>query len=490
MAEQHPNQIVVESCTIRKFDSKGTFCYEDNITPDMIISYDFMESIESPTISGQLLVSDSNNFINDFPIEGGEEVVMKFNHSFDTDAIEYRLRVYKIAGRISKDKMQTYNLMLVSQEFLVNESIKMQDPLDGNSESLTIKLMREKLNSSKQIYSEPSRFKVRMVPQNMRPFDIIAKLIKKSVSSKTTYGATRESGNNSKSEEQIKGSAGFFFWETRRGYNFFSIDALCDVSTDQTFIYKRKGKKDKEPKPQLQSAEWGPYIETIANVNAADDSRFKITSFEFDGEIDIATSLRMGKYSSRMIFWNHSTGQYDEYVYNINDSYDNMAHLGGQSRPSSVPGNIDELSDKPTRIMSAILDPETWQDEAKVVDPDVPDVENPTEYADWTKYYAAQSVTRVGLLSNQEATMKIPVNPMICAGDKVSVLIQSKRSDAERKIQQYDTESSGVYLVKQATHTFDFVNSFTGNGYTTLRLFRDSYGTDLEPSNRGETKDK
>ena len=490
MTEQHPNQIVVESCTIRKFDSKGTFCYEDNITPDMIISYDFMESIESPTISGQLLVSDSNNFINDFPIEGGEEVVMKFNHSFDGDPIEYRLRVYKIAGRISKDKMQTYSLMLVSEEFLVNESIKVQDPLDGNSESLTIKLLREKLNSSKEIYSEPSRFKVRMIPQNIRPFDVIAKLIKKSVSSKTTYGAKREKGNNSKSEEQIKGSAGFFFWETRRGYNFFSIDALCDVSKDQTFIYKRKGKTDKKPKPQLQSSDWGPYIETIANVEVVDDSRFKITSFTFDGEIDIATSLRMGKYSSRMIFWNHSTGQYDEFVYKINDSYNNMAHLGGQSKPSSVPGNIDELSDKPTRIMSAILDPETWQDDPKVVDPDVPDVENPTEYADWTKYYAAQSVTRVGLLSNQEATMKIPVNPLICAGDKVSVLIQSKRSDAERKLQKYDTESSGVYLVKQVTHTYDFVNSFTGNGYTTLRLFRDSYGTDLEKSKRGETKDK
>ena len=490
MAEQHPNQIVIESCTIRKFDSKGKFCYDDSITPDMIISYDFMESIESPTLSGQLLISDSNNFINDFPIEGGEEVVMKFNHSFDGDPIEYRLRVYKIAGRISKDKMQTYSLMLVSEEFLVNESIKVQDPLDGNSESLTIKLLREKLNSSKEIYSEPSRFKVRMIPQNIRPFDVIAKLIKKSVSSKTTYGAKREKGNNSKSEEQIKGSAGFFFWETRRGYNFFSIDALCDVSKDQTFIYKRKGKTDKKPKPQLQSSDWGPYIETIANVEVVDDSRFKITSFTFDGEIDIATSLRMGKYSSRMIFWNHSTGQYDELVYKINDSYNNMAHLGGQSKPSSVPGNIDELSDKPTRIMSAILDPETWQDDPKVVDPDVPDVENPTEYADWTKYYAAQSVTRVGLLSNQEATMKIPVNPLICAGDKVSVLIQSKRSDAERKLQKYDTESSGVYLVKQVTHTYDFVNSFTGNGYTTLRLFRDSYGTDLEKSKRGETKDK
>ena len=189
-----------------------------------------------------------------------------------------------------------------------------------------------------------------------------------------------------------------------------------------------------------------------------------------------------------MIFFNHSTGAYDEYVYKIRDSYDNMAHLGGQSQPSFVPGNTDDLSDKPTRIMSAILDPETWQDDPKVVDPDVATTTKPTEYADWTKYYAAQSVARYDLLRNQEGILKIPPNPLICAGDKITLLIQSKISDALKTKKPYDMESSGVYLVKEVTHTFNFVNAGSGRGFSTLRLFRDSFGTDIEPSNHGKVK--
>ena len=188
-----------------------------------------------------------------------------------------------------------------------------------------------------------------------------------------------------------------------------------------------------------------------------------------------------------MVFFDHSTGKYDEYVYKIKDSYDNMAHLGGQSTVSLVPGNTDELSGKPTRIMSAVLDNETWYDDPEVKNPDDPKVENPTEYADWIKYYAAQSVARYDLLKNQEGTLKIPPNPLICSGDKITLRLNSKLPDALKGETPYDKESSGVYLVKEVTHTFNFVNGGTsGTGYSTLRLFRDSYGTDVDPSAHGE----
>ena len=178
---------------------------------------------------------------------------------FDKDPVKYSLRIYKVSGRTIDGKKQTYSLMLVSEEAIINESVKIQEPLDGNPESLTIKLLREKLLTNKKVMSEPSRFKVRMLPGNMRPFDIIAKLIKKSVSSKTTYGQSRETGDASKSEQQIKGSAGFFFWETRRGYNLFSVDALCDVSKGQDFIFKDKQNGEKEKKPKLETQSLGPY---------------------------------------------------------------------------------------------------------------------------------------------------------------------------------------------------------------------------------------
>ena len=85
--------------------------------------------------------------------------------------------------------------------------------------------------------------------------------------------------------------------------------------------------------------------------------------------------------------------------------------------------------------------------------------------------------------------MKIPPNPLICAGDKITLLLQSKSSDAVKTEKPYDMESSGVYLVKEVTHTYNFVNSGSGKAFSTLRLFRDSFGTDIEPSNRGKVKE-
>ena len=252
MTEQHPNQITLLKFVISKSDGSNPV----KLDTDMIISFDFMESITSPFTSGQLLLSDSKDFMNELPIEGGEEVQISFKHTFDEDAIKYNLRVYKVAGRVLNGKKQVYSLMLVSEEAIINESVKIQEQLDGNPESLTIKLLREKLLSNKEVFSEPSRFKIRMVPGNKRPFDIIAQLIKKAVSPKTNYGQSTTSTESSKSDEQvIKGSAGFLFWETQRGYNLFSVDAICDTSKEQTFAA-----------PKLKSESWGPYVETISNI--------------------------------------------------------------------------------------------------------------------------------------------------------------------------------------------------------------------------------
>ena len=155
-----------------------------------------------------------------------------------------------------------------------------------------------------------------------------------------------------------------------------------------------------------------------------------------------------------MVFFDHSTGKYDEYVYKIKDSYDNMAHLGGQSTVSLVPGNTDELSGKPTRIMSAVLDNETWYDDPEVKNPDDPKVENPTEYADWIKYYAAQTTARFDLLQNQKAKFTIPGNPHISAGDKINILIPNKLPDELKKEKPFDEETSGVYMVREVSHMY------------------------------------
>ena len=458
---------------------------------DMVIAFESTESVGSPFMTGSLTVSDSKNFINEYPIEGGENISIEIQSTFSDAPIVYKFVISRIANKIVKNIKQAYTLMLCSPEAIINETVRVLDPLEGTSENIVKKLLgKEYLASTKELYSEPSRFSVKMNASRDRPFDIIAKLLKKSVSVKTNYGGTN-STNTTKTAQQIKGSAGFFFWETRRGYMFFSIDALCD-SADGKFSAPRLNfvreltEKSGEDLFNPDISAWGPYKEAIANTDLDRDQRFLISEAGMKSEIDLMQSFRKGKYSSVMIFFNHSTGAYEEYVYKLKESYDNMAHLGGQESVSLVPNNEKgELSDYPTRVMTMILDHESWFNEPGIANPEDPNATDPNKFADWQKYYMAQGVARAELLKNQEAKVNIPGNPLICAGDKIDLKIQSKLADKLRKKQPFDLETSGVYLVKEIRHLFNFLDGNNGTCKTTLGLFRDSFGVKEVPSNHG-----
>ena len=496
---QNSSEFKLKKCTISYGDGSNTTSL---LSGDMIAAFSFHESIVKPFVAGSLMLSDSTGFLTNFPIQGGEIVDIEVSTSFDEQtnkgqATKYKLKVMRIAARTIKEKMQIYTLAMISEEAFVNEIVRLEDPLSGKPDELVTKLVREKLKSSKEIFVEPCKFSVKMLPAKRRPFDIIGDLTQRSISGNATYTNKktktgkvsnkrgREVGSTYGLEKEIKGTAGYFFWESLRGFNFYSVDALCSLpKLDKEGNYKEG--TEEFPAKDLRSKPWGPYEEVIANLDNGKDQRGIVSNFKFKTEVDVIASLRKGKYASVMVFFNMSTGQYEEYTYKIKQSYDAMSHLGGQDSISLIPTSQEELSETPSRIMSAILDHEAWYNDPDIADPDSAATDNPSEYADWIKYYAAQTVARYDLLANQEADLTIPGNPSISAGDKVSVLVLNKVSDKLKVKKPYDEETSGVYLVKEVSHKYDRLQGGNGNMTTVLQLFRDSYGmTDLK-SNRGE----
>ena len=496
---QNSSEFKLKKCTISYGDGSNTTSL---LNGDMIAAFSFHESVLKPFVAGSLMLSDSIGFLTNFPIQGGEIVDMEVSTSFDEQtnkgqATKYKLKVMRIAARTIKEKKQIYTLVMISEEAFVNEIVRLEDPLSGKPDELVTKLVREKLKSSKEIFVEPCKFSVKMLPAKRRPFDIIADLTQRSISGNATYTDKktktgkisnkrgREVGSTYGLEKEIKGTAGYFFWETLRGFNFYSVDALCSLpKLDKEGNYKEG--TEEFPAKDLRSKPWGPYEEVIANLDNGKDQRGIVSNFKFKTEVDVIASLRKGKYSSVMVFFNMSTGQYEEYTYKITQSYDSMSHLGGQDSISLIPTSQEELSDTPSRIMSAILDHEAWYNDPDIADPDSAATDNPSEYADWIKYYAAQTVARYDLLANQEAKLTIPGNPSISAGDKVSVLVLNKVADKLKVKKPYDEETSGVYLVKEVSHKYDRLQGGNGNMTTVLQLFRDSYGMSDLQSTRGE----
>ena len=317
------------------------------------------------------------------------------------------------------------------------------------------------------------------MPRRMRPFDIIAELCLKSVGEKgssTTIVKNKRGRVTKETTETIKGSAGFFFWENKRGYNFFSVDTLL----------AEDGSKFKSDRYSYEA--WGPYIERTANTDDVPevDERSNILEASFGSQLNVMESLRLGKYGSMIAFFNHSTGEYEEYLYNAGENYDNMSHLGGQESTNLLENDGTDLTELPSRIMSVYIDHESWYNKGWPASPEDSNAKSPTPFADWQKYYAAQALTRYEFLKDQFATVQIAGNSGICAGDLVDLRLSNKMPTSVTKDEPFDKESSGLYLVEEVTHEYSKFENANGRFITTLRLMRDSYGMKDRISSHGK----
>ena len=443
-------------------DKKGN----DQSITTLCASFSYGEKITSPFVSGSLVVIDSAGAFDLIAFSGGEKVSITLTDTIKNnqtqDDVLYELYVWKVGNRFVQDQKQHYTLGLISREAIINEGLRVQSPLQGKPEKIIDEdLLKGVLKTSKDVFTDPSQFEIKLLPNRRRPFDIIHSITSKTVPQQKKWGTGTISANSA--NESINGTAGYFFWESKKGFNFYSIDALC--------------KLDNEDRPP-----WGPYVDVPANDDYA-DPQFTVLRANFTSEIDVMSNLRVGKYSSLMIFFNPSTGQYDEYAYNLKDSYEKMEHLGS-GELDLIPTSEIELSEYPTRFMSTILDHETWFAGATPADPESEAGSSaPAPFADWQKYFTAQSLSRYTSLTNQRATVVIPGNSEICAGDLVDIQLKSKLPTDDRNKEPYDLESSGVYLIDEVIHQYSRASGANGKFETTLVLLRDAYGVPDTDSN-------
>jgi hypothetical protein len=437
----------------------------------LIYNISYSESVLSPYVGATMSIADSGGLINSLPIKGGETIQISIKTSSSEEPVDYIFSVWTIVNRYTKNQEQAYTLGLISPEGLNNEFYRIQRKLEDRMDSIVIDILRNEIKTTKNINSEQTLYAASLIPTNRRPFDIIHSIALKSVPASAQIFTTV--GDNKSGMKTLNGTAGYFFWENKRGYNFFGIDSM--VSRDPI---KGSGGKVLYDVPP-----WGPYVERVVNRGDGADERFTIISANFRSELDLMTSMRKGKYSSLMVFFNHSTGQHEEFLYSVSNAYQSMKHLTSQNKPNLLPvqGSADKtVADYPTKIMSFMLDHETWYNEPDIASREEQDgSENPSRFCDEHKNFAAQSVMRYELLKNQTATVVIPGNSEICAGDKIDIKLTNKTPNENQKQEPYDPESSGIYLIEEVTHTYEATVSANGRFTTTLRLMRDSFG-DIE----------
>ena len=432
----------------------------------LVIEFSIYESINNPYILGEIIVEDTTvNLLANLPIQGREIIELNLKtETFSDTTYTYKLDVSGIDARIISGRQQVYKLNLISRAGMVNEGIRVSGILEGTADEVVRKMLTENLEVEKDIDAESAKFKQKWLPSLKRPFDFIYQLapITVSGSAKSPVGGTSEERSttegegstslNTKNLSKLSGSAGYLFFETHDKYVFKSLDKLASDGNDEfggeavKYTYK-----------------YG-----IANTEGTESTtNLNILDYTFANELDILKQLRQGLYSTLCIFFDVNSCTYEENIYPIEDTFDQMAHLGSATK---LPEGQKILAGHATRVMTQMINNELFHDTPETAGSD------DATYKDYYKYSIAQSNARYKLSSNQQLNIVVPPNLTIRAGDKLELLFPNMTSDEDRKTNPYDEEHSGNYLIKNIGYNFIMRGAQPRTGTTNITLIRDSFG--------------
>ena len=401
----------------------------------------YYEDIFSPNITASIMVVNTGNTIegkdgkmttiyDGLPLRGGERVVMKIagntdlNEGLDFSKSSLYWHVKSVNNVLINEQQESFILNLVPREAITNETSRVGKKYPASSSiSDSVKdIVKKYLKTQKKIECDKTQNPYGFLGNLRKPFTILMWLASKGVPGTV-------SGEDA--------TAGYFFYETQDGYKFKSIDQLI------------------EDEPYENEYEYSSGV--VANEDSND---FKVLSFQASKNQDLMEQLKRGAYCSHRIYFNPLTFTYtnpEKGLFKLENYAGKTKNMGAKITLPSLSENDDQtLGDIPSRNITAVMDIGTMERGAST-----------KENADPTKIHS-QSMMRYNLLMTHTASMLIPLNTNLRAGNlikcKFPKIDMEDRSDVSE-------DQSGSYMIKELCHQFD-----TSGSYTKLTLFRDTLG--------------
>ena len=417
------------------------------------VSIDYYEDIFSPTITAKIQIANGGDTIsapdnegnadgpkqsiyNGLPLRGGERVTLKIagNSStnpgidFSSDPKKY-LYVSSITDVISETQRETFTLHLVSREAISNETSRVGKKYSSAStiDNSVKDILKNYIKTTRIGTIDKTSNKYAFIGNLRKPFTVLVWLASKAVPD--------SSGD---------ATAGFVFYQNQDGFQFRSIDGLISQTPKAEYVYTEVNQSEFEYEG----------TSTLPNNN------FKILNYSTNKNQNLIEKLRMGTYSSYRIFYNPLDFTFTDPQkgkFKLEDYVGGVKNLGQKLKVPKISSNPDIfLSDIPTRFLTQILDVGTMEKDVS------------TEINSDPFKYQSQSIMRYNILFTQTLDMIVPSNTNLRAGDIISCKFPKiSRQNKE----EFDSEQSGLYMIKELCHHFDSTGS-----YTSMKLVRDTFG--------------
>lgn len=252
--------------------------FSQTITPQ-VIGIEIYEDLFSTFMSGKLMLKDSQELTNLFPLVG-EEFVRIHVHTPSMDSKEdYKMEfmIYKMDDRFkTKERELIYVLHFISKEAIIDLNKKVSKGYKGKIHDIVKSIVTDDLLSEKQLFIEETKNTTRFISNFWNPVRCIEWVTDQAVN--------------------IDDVPSYLFWETKYGYNFKSLTSLYQgTPIKQRFI-------------------WDNYV--AENKPTGGSSRSIEKDYQRVIEFDVQTGwnyidrLKSGMYGSQIIYYDIFTQQY------------------------------------------------------------------------------------------------------------------------------------------------------------------------------------
>ena len=420
-----------------------------DISP-LVTEFKYYENIQSPSLTISLIVveagdtrrigSDSKtptDVLDGLPIRGGERVEIKFEDGqgpnpnklvFEKETNSFYVNRVQILEADTQKKV--YVLDLCSKEYLRNEQARVIPRFEGFISDSVQRILKDQtdfgLKTQKDFFIDKTLNKYNFLGNTRKPFYTLTWLAKKAV----PEGAG-----------SFGGAAGYFFYETSKGFNFKAIDKLFQQKEKKKFVFSNSTKL---------SPSYTDYSKILSAPTV-------------ERNIDLQQNLSAGVYANRSIFFNFYNMNYEQTDYTLSIQKDKVETAGGDYEFVA-----EEFRDKQSRYMSHILDigavPKGATSEEQL--------KNWKSTAADPNFQARDIMVQSIMRYNQLFTIKL--NIMI-AGDlslNAGDLVFCEFPDiANEQNKSKNGQTTGIYMIASLCHRLTSKDT-----YTSLTLVRDSFG--------------
>jgi hypothetical protein len=250
---------------------------------EFVTDLNIYESIFEPNIKATMSIFDGAG-LNDRITWAGSKVTITYTSSPDVDptTMVFIVDGTEAATPIPGDKGQTYFVRMFSEECLRGLAITVGEIFNKMSpEEMIKKIIINKLNSKKPFITDKTSALDTINCANLRPFQAIDKIKKRSVS-------------------RDKVSSSFVFFENKHGFNFKSIESMLETA-----------RKD----PQVTEGDRNFYLDSMQHKGVDKTSWRQILAFERSVSQSLSGTVWHGGMNSKIYAYDISTGDHYEFTY-------------------------------------------------------------------------------------------------------------------------------------------------------------------------------